>query len=221
MHASARDAYAHSCASARALAFGNASAASAAPPARYHACVARQQACPLGQLSHTLGAPTCHTTPAKTLPPWWASTGRMPTTMCADQPRAQRTGSFSCSHIALRRSMPGARPCARAVTGTRSRWAWHAIQGLLCRRCARMIALCAFPSSRCPWRSPAQRFPPAGPQRSPLRRTSRSHCSSPTATSSPRSRPQAPPGAPWRNSANIAGAWPATRSGARTACAGP
>ena len=55
MQAAAQDASEHIFASARALAFVNAYAGSAAPPAPYHACVARPLACPFSPLSHTRG----------------------------------------------------------------------------------------------------------------------------------------------------------------------
>jgi hypothetical protein len=57
-HAEARDAFSHIFASAGALAFVNAYAESAAPPALSHACVERKQACPLAPLYHTRGEHT-------------------------------------------------------------------------------------------------------------------------------------------------------------------
>jgi hypothetical protein len=51
--AEAHDAFAHIFASAGALAFVNAYAESAAPPALSHACAERKQACPLAPLYHT------------------------------------------------------------------------------------------------------------------------------------------------------------------------
>lgn len=55
MHAEAPEAFDHIFASAGALAFVNAYAGAAALPAPYHAFAARQLACPLAPLSHTLG----------------------------------------------------------------------------------------------------------------------------------------------------------------------
>jgi hypothetical protein len=54
-HAEAQDAFEHSFASAGALAFVNEYAESAAPPALYHACAERKQACPLAPLDHPRG----------------------------------------------------------------------------------------------------------------------------------------------------------------------
>ena len=55
MHAEAHDAFEHSFASAGALAFVNAYAESAAPPALSHAFAERTQACLLAPLYHTQG----------------------------------------------------------------------------------------------------------------------------------------------------------------------
>ena len=55
MHAEAHDAFSHIFASAGALAFVNASAESAAPPALSNAFAERKQACPLAPLYHTQG----------------------------------------------------------------------------------------------------------------------------------------------------------------------
>ena len=53
--AEAPEAFEHLFASAGALAFVNAYSGSAALPAPSHTCAARQLACPLSPLSHTLG----------------------------------------------------------------------------------------------------------------------------------------------------------------------
>ena len=53
MQGEAHDAFEHSFASAGALAFGNESSESAAPPALYNAFAERKPACPLAPLYHT------------------------------------------------------------------------------------------------------------------------------------------------------------------------
>ena len=103
MHAEARDAFSHIFASAGALAFVNAYAESAAPPALYHAFGERKPACPLAPLSHTRGDPTGSHKHSKPLRPLLASIGRMRHTISASKPLGPNTVSFCALHIVLKR----------------------------------------------------------------------------------------------------------------------
>ena len=94
MHAAAHDAFSHIFASAGALAFVNAYAESAAPPALYHACAERKPACPLAPRYHTEGDhPGRHKHPQH-LRPLLALTGLMRNTISASKPLAPNNVSF-------------------------------------------------------------------------------------------------------------------------------
>jgi hypothetical protein len=76
----------HICSTPQGRGVRNADSASAAASARSTAFAERTQACPFGQLSHTLGGQTWHVEHQKNVLLLSASRGPMPNTMAADKP---------------------------------------------------------------------------------------------------------------------------------------
>jgi hypothetical protein len=175
IHATARDAFAHTLASARARAFANEYAGSAALPAPSHACVERAHACSFSLLSHTPGGHTGRIARKNHSRPSWASMGLTPNTTSAYKPSALIPRKVVNSTTPQRSSTRGHVPSKSGSQDALSLWGSNATKALSSTPYANTTSSSCFPSTLGPWPRTVKPSRPVMPKTTPLTPNSNLH----------------------------------------------